>query len=975
MLKPGQIDKIEAKFQEAETDYYEQGKFEKAIELYSDILTELLHLQESPGNTLEFIPSILVVVERLVDLSVIFGEFRAADDLLEGMAGLHEQDGDGYGTDYTLVKRIHINLMFGHLRDAYGILESMSASIGDIHAIEFSLPGLEKWEAGVKWPGKDELDRQAILVRLYLVIGMILASLGQYSDSIAAFERGMFHCDKQPSDFVQEASLPLHLMLAEASLEKGEFTRAANQLEKLHKTIDPLTQPGHYVHSLELSGKLSLLRGEFGNVLACFKEILSFCRERRFSRAAAQTALNLARVMILLNQVGEAGTILADIKDYFQKTGDQITERRVTLLNHLAYARSHSLIDGTALPPSVTEMRRGRVSSNSTPQDVKPGDVNNIDPFVLPQSNDYLAFFEDRAMGFYWNLANCGIAETENYLAGLFETFKHTDSRLISVRLETMRGLLAYYKNIQNPLEAENILNKTIPILKELGLKPDLWQVLRVKRWCAARLNRSQTEQKKLILQTDALLTEMAGTLAGADRAIYLLNKWTVEEEKLKVKIEELEELEKKCKAARITRLFLKWRLCKQLNALVIAIDAKKDIEAKRLLKEEEIAEQEKSNRSYLWSLLKPSFKRMTLSFLVLPDRVLLTYRKWFSFGFKVIPITRIEIREKVKQWHQLMVNMKDMRDLLDNSINPDNADHDFVKLEKKAKEIAAEIAQQLQIPGILKKLPGGSSLKIIPDDVLHGFPFAGIFYDGKYLVERYALSIDFEHHSKRDNRPTFKANHALLVGVSEAVMGKPPLVGVPKEIKQIETWYESCGADTVVLDKYAKKPEVLKHLAKSTYFHISCHGAFKPDKPGESGLFLVPAPGEAVILSIRELSKLNLAGLEHATLSSCWSADNFIVPGRIIISLPEILRRAGAASILGALWPIHDTFAMAFMKRFHENLEKYPRDKALRQTQLDCINNKLAVDGGIKPGNPSHWAAFNLYGTAKRLPIPKSTA
>jgi hypothetical protein len=128
-------------------------------------------------------------------------------------------------------------------------------------------------------------------------------------------------------------------------------------------------------------------------------------------------------------------------------------------------------------------------------------------------------------------------------------------------------------------------------------------------------------------------------------------------------------------------------------------------------------------------------------------------------------------------------------------------------------------------------------------------------------------------------------------------------------------------------------------------------------------------------ILSIRELSKLNLAGLEHATLSSCWSADNFIAPGRIIISLPETLRRAGTASILGALWPIQDSFAVAFMERFHENLEKYPRDKALQKTQLDCIYNKLTVEGKIKPENPSHWAAFNLYGTAKRLPIKNNNS
>lgn len=138
------------------------------------------------------------------------------------------------------------------------------------------------------------------------------------------------------------------------------------------------------------------------------------------------------------------------------------------------------------------------------------------------------------------------------------------------------------------------------------------------------------------------------------------------------------------------------------------------------------------------------------------------------------------------------------------------------------------------------------------------------------------------------------------------------------------------------------------------------------------STLILVPAPGEMEMLSIRELSKLNLAGLEHATLSSCLSADNFIAPGRIIISLPETLRRAGVESILGSLWPLHDSFAIAFMERFHKYLETYPRDKALQKTQLDCIHKKLSAGEEINPGNPSHWAAFNLYGTSKRLSLGK---
>lgn len=964
MINPPETREIEAQLQTAETYYYEEGRFEDAYNIYRDLLSQLL--PQTKANQTQMIPTIIIIFERLADLSVIFGENQAADGFLAAMKELNEQEGDRYGANYAQVKRIHVNLMAGHLREAYNLLETMSASIGNIHEIEFSAKGLDKWEKSLTWTGKESEDRTALMVRLYHVMGLILACLGQYKNSIAACKRGLYHCRQHSTEFVQYASMPLHLALAETHLEKGELSRAKNLLDEIHHKIDKATQPGDYVHSLNLTGKISLLRGNFGHALECFKEVFMFCRESPFNNAFVQAGLNLAHIMIFLNQVNFAEDILDRIIDYTQKTGDQASQQQAEFLKDLAYARSHSQVDENASPQPVSVMQKGE-NPDSFIKETK-----YIDSLDLPQADNYLAFFEDRALGFYWYLAHSSIEETRQYLDGMIEVFKHTDSRLIEVRLQMMTGLLAYYKN--HFKEAEKILKETVPILENLGLKPDLLQVLRILRWCAARLKRSETEQVKRIMQTDDLLNEIADSLEGADRAIYLLNKWTVEEEKLKVEIDRIEKLEKKCAVSSwIYRPFLKCRLFKQLDTLLTSIDAKKDIDAHRILKEEEKEEKRKSNRFLPWHLLKPSFKKMTLSFLVLPDRVLITYRGWFRFGIRVIHMTRLKIRLEVQKWHRMMKHLKEIRDIHDdNEPEQDISTTNIIEMENKAKETAEEIAKQLQIPGILEKLPKGISLRIIPDDVLHGFPFAAIFYDGKYLVERYSLSIDFEQETGKNKIRGNKKSKALLVGVSAPVMGNPPLRGVPKELKMIEDWYKkSCREPPLTLSNHeANKKTVLQRLTQCKYFHIACHGTFKPEKPDQSGLLLVPAPNEMEMLSIRELSKLNLAGLEHVTLSSCWSADNFIAPGRIIISLPETLRRAGAESILGSLWPLHDSFAIAFMERFYDYLEKYPRDKALQKTQLDCINKKLSVNGKIKSEKPSHWAAFNLYGSAKRLSL-----
>ena len=63
-----------------------------------------------------------------------------------------------------------------------------------------------------------------------------------------------------------------------------------------------------------------------------------------------------------------------------------------------------------------------------------------------------------------------------------------------------------------------------------MRLRPELWQVLRLQGWCAAQLNQVAEEQA-FVLRAEVLLQEIASSLDGAERAIFLLNKWTAEEE------------------------------------------------------------------------------------------------------------------------------------------------------------------------------------------------------------------------------------------------------------------------------------------------------------------------------------------------------------------------------------------------------------------------------------------------------------
>ena len=187
---------------------------------------------------------------------------------------------------------------------------------------------------------------------------------------------------------------------------------------------------------------------------------------------------------------------------------------------------------------------------------------------------------------------------------------------------------------------------------------------------------------------------------------------------------------------------------------------------------------------------------------------------------------------------------------------------------------------------------------------------------------------------------------------------------GVAIELDGIARWLALRSVETSRIENdQADKAAVLDGLCQSTLAHLACHGVFEVGRPDASGLVLLPASDHMEVLSIGDLARTDLRNLRHVTLSACWSADTFVLPGRQVISLPEALYRAGVHSVLGSLWRVDDLIAVALMRRFYEYLENHPRDEALRRAQLDCIRGKLVADPDAFASHPIAWAGFTLSG------------
>jgi CHAT domain-containing protein len=123
---------------------------------------------------------------------------------------------------------------------------------------------------------------------------------------------------------------------------------------------------------------------------------------------------------------------------------------------------------------------------------------------------------------------------------------------------------------------------------------------------------------------------------------------------------------------------------------------------------------------------------------------------------------------------------------------------------------------------------------------------------------------------------------------------------------------------DAVILwREQATLAAVLKHLPTATVFHAATHGRHDPRQPQQSSLHLGDTP-----LRLEMLRETRLESARLVFLSACESglAGVRILPEEFI-GLPAGFVQAGAACVIGTLWPIGDAAALLLDGKFYELL------------------------------------------------------
>ena len=255
--------------------------------------------------------------------------------------------------------------------------------------------------------------------------------------------------------------------------------------------------------------------------------------------------------------------------------------------------------------------------------------------------------------------------------------------------------------------------------------------------------------------------------------------------------------------------------------------------------------------------------------------------------------------------------------------------------------------------PELMKTLQPGSCLIISPHGLLHGIPWNALQpdADGNFLVEKCIPVIVPSLRSAAliwgQNKPgiDLPRQKGIVVGISDFKGTHPALPFVQNEVESLRPLLSSGGKILAEKDATWKnlaalsRSNSIKAQSDFSFLHIASH------------FFADSISGRLCGLSLYEedifLDQLNeLAPLpEMVTLSGCSSMYLRTYPGDEPVGLPTTCLLAGARSVIGSNWPVHDEFASQFMAAFYQNyFSGLSPASALAMTQRAFITQKKAV-------------------------------
>ena len=838
-----------------------------------------------------------------------------------------------------------------------GQLEPALALLGEIRGMEefsrirFTPLSLFLLERSYTFRGSSRF-----VARQYLILGRIFCGLGLYKKAIICLKRGLRKQGSVDSGIIASETFDLRLCLVRANLEKGDFIRAENLLNRLSVPLMKRKEVSLRSRYLRLRASLAFYRGDCGAALENFRARASLYEENKLYRELLPALLDLAAIRLYINQISLARETIEEVlKVAISREEGALIRRAKSQLRDVTRreaALSSNVADSPTLEREASEGALFVVEERPEP------DSDLIDE-SLPEAfrTNYLETFEIYAREFREEISGENLKEAGEKLLRIYRLFGGTDSDFIRLRLEVLENIFLFYNEEYE--RADKNFRTLARSLKKSGLIPELYQAGIYRLACKRRLNRPARELLRLARKNQGLAKKLVETLKGSERAIFLLDKRGEEEDYLEWEVSEIQRIDTQ-KVRPLKQFFQKLSVQKRLNRVLgyLEYTAEPGKPERKIY-----GGRRKHNRplSLFKRLRQTPAGELRIITLVLPRRLLYICLRRFHLSYTLKEISRDKLRTGlIASGISPERHLRDIKPVSTPSGSGESAEIDYQKM-----------SEEIGLGACLADIPASiNKLKIVPDDILHIFPFAVAAYRDGLLIEAFVLSISFSSGFSRlrlnqnDNQKHIEKN-ALVAGMEAGTEQFSPLPGVREEVYTVAGHLRKDYPELQVLldTEVQEDPAEMfrRELKRASFVHIASHGKFDLRRPDYSGIVLNNARGESEVFSIAELEEWDLSGLLHITLSACRLADNFVIPGRRLISLPESLLQAGAKTVLGSLWSVDDAFTVSFMSRFYKHLAENSAAEALRLTQLDCLYRRIPGPEELM-NQVILWAGFNIY-------------
>lgn len=262
------------------------------------------------------------------------------------------------------------------------------------------------------------------------------------------------------------------------------------------------------------------------------------------------------------------------------------------------------------------------------------------------------------------------------------------------------------------------------------------------------------------------------------------------------------------------------------------------------------------------------------------------------------------------------------------------------------------------------------TSLVIVPDGSLYGFPFSAIAFGDskKHLIESFSLSYAPSLAAK--NLINEGDKKRFSVSPKEVALVQPKmyqrglgskLAALPNADWEISEINRTFGGNSKLLINQDASVENLTKRAQGglSILHLATHGLINSNEPALSGLVMSGDDQSNILWTSAEISSTELdVGL--VVLSACETAEGQNIEGEGLMSLSRAFLESGAKQVVGALWKIADKSTAALMTTFYANLRNNSFDvnEALRKAQLSIKSDKKQ-----EWSDPYYWAGIQAMG------------